>query len=74
MYLSFLSYYEFSMHRMKPMAKTSVMAAWSFELYLYLEQTVPQLSDCCPLGRLVFYITLYSQVMKNDSYAEIFGQ
>ena len=56
------------------MAKTSVMAAWSFELYLYLEQTVPQVSDCCPLGRLVFYITLYSQVMKNDSYAEIYGQ
>ena len=29
--------------------------AWSFELYLYLELTVPQMSDCCPLGRLVTY-------------------
>ena len=27
--------------------------AWSFELYLYLELTVPQVSDCCPLGQLV---------------------
>ena len=27
--------------------------AWSFELYLYLELTVPQVSNCCPLGRLV---------------------
>ena len=26
---------------------------WSFELYLYLELTVPQVSNCCPLGRLV---------------------
>ena len=54
MYLSFLSYYEFSMHRMKPMAKTSMMVVWCFKLYLYLELTVPQVSDCCPLGRLVY--------------------
>ena len=36
------------------MPKTSVMVAWSFELYLYLELTVPQVSDCCPLRRLVY--------------------
>ena len=54
MYLSFLSYYEFSMHRMKLMAKTSMMVVWCFKLYLYLELTVPQVSDCCPLGRLVY--------------------
>ena len=28
--------------------------AWSFKLYLYIELTVPQVSDCCPVGRLVF--------------------
>ena len=28
---------------------------WSFELYLYIELTVPQVSDCCPLGRLVLF-------------------
>ena len=28
--------------------------ALSFELYLYFELTVPQVSDCCPLGRLVY--------------------
>ena len=27
--------------------------AWSFELYLYIELTVSQVSHCCPLGRLV---------------------
>ena len=27
--------------------------SWSFEIYLYLELTVPQVSNCCPLGRLV---------------------
>ena len=27
--------------------------AWSFELHLYLELTVPQVRDCCPLGGLV---------------------
>ena len=26
---------------------------WNFVLYLYLELTVHQVSDCCPLGRLV---------------------
>ena len=31
---------------------------WSFELYLYLELTVPQVSDCCPLGRLVCFAPL----------------
>ena len=25
---------------------------WSFELNFYPELTVPQVSDCCPLGRL----------------------
>ena len=30
--------------------------SWGFELYLYLELpvTVPQVSDCCLLGQLVF--------------------
>ena len=32
--------------------------AWSFELYLYIELTVPQVSDCCPLGRLVVLFVL----------------
>ena len=30
---------------------------WSFELYLYLELTVPQVSDCCPLGWLVLVLS-----------------
>ena len=38
------------------MAKTSVMVAKSFKLYLYHELTVPQVSDCCPLGRLVSFL------------------
>ena len=32
------------------------MVAKSFKLYLYLELTVPQVSDCSPLGRLVCVI------------------
>ena len=32
--------------------------SWSFELYLYLELTVPQVSDFCPLKRLVFVFVL----------------
>ena len=28
--------------------------SWSFKLYFYLELTVPQVSDCCPLGQLDF--------------------
>ena len=31
--------------------------SWSFELNLYLELTVPQVSDCGPLGRLFFKMT-----------------
>ena len=32
----------------------SPKVAWSFELYLYIELTVPQVSDCSPLGRLIY--------------------
>ena len=32
--------------------------AWSFQLYLYLELTIPQVSDCCPLGDLFNLICL----------------
>ena len=32
------------------MAKTSVVVAWSFELYLYHQLTVPQVSDGRPLA------------------------
>ena len=39
------------------MAKMSVMVAWSFELYLYLELTVPQVSDCYPVGRFMPAVT-----------------
>ena len=35
------------------MTKISLMVSWSFELYSYLQQTVPQVSDCCLLGLLV---------------------
>ena len=34
------------------MAKTSVMVAWSFESYSYLQLTIAQVSDCCSLGLL----------------------
>ena len=34
-------------------ALARVLVAKSFKLYLYLELTVPQVSDCCPLGQLV---------------------
>ena len=33
------------------MAKTSVMVAWNFFHYIiYLQLTVPRVSECCPLG------------------------
>ena len=35
------------------MAKTSVMVAWSFEMYSYFQLTVPQVSDSFPLGLLI---------------------
>ena len=33
--------------------------AWSFKLYLYLELTVPQVSDCCPFVQLVLPYRLF---------------
>ena len=49
--------------------------AWSFELYLYTELTVPQMSHCCPLGRLVslcqlsnpFYFALFQLKVVNKA-------
>ena len=42
--------------------------AWSFELYLYMKLTVPQVSDCCPLGRLIYasynFGTVRARIMK----------
>ena len=38
------------------MAGYNITVPWSFELYLYLELTVPQVSNCCPLGRLVLLL------------------
>ena len=40
------------------MAKTYVKFAWSFKLYSYLQLTVPQVSDCCPLWLLVIVIII----------------
>ena len=52
------------MHRMKHMATTSVIVAWSFELYLYLELT--QVSDRCPPGRLVhWFYDNFKYIMKD---------
>ena len=48
--------------RMKPMAKTYMMVAKSFKLYLYLELTVPQVSDCCHLGDLFTFCELYRNI------------
>ena len=38
---------------------SSTKGIWSFKLYLYLELTVPQVSDCCPLGWLVFILICF---------------
>ena len=42
------------------MAKASVMVAWSFALYSYLQLTVHQVSDCWPLGLLVLFCYMWS--------------
>ena len=41
------------------MAKTSVMVGWSVKLYSYLQLTVPQVSDCCPLRQLVILLVSF---------------
>ena len=41
--------------------------AWSLELYLYFELTVPQVSDCCPLGQLVCFSFLLELWMRHIS-------
>ena len=45
--------------------------SWSFILYLYLELTVPQVRDCCPLGRLVSEMFLSRSSTKNMMFVEI---
>ena len=46
--------------------------SWSLELYLYLELTVPQVSSCCPLGRLVLFVLF--QFMYNEKLKYIFNR
>ena len=48
------------MHRMKHIAKTYLMVAWSFEFYSYLQLTVLQVSDCYPLGAACFILETFS--------------
>ena len=58
----------------------SVMAAWSFELNSCLQLTVHQVSDCCPLGRLVWFSLCFTTILRTwscmalSSQAYILGQ
>ena len=38
--------------------------AWRFELYLCFGLTIPQVSDCCPLGRLVYVVNPSAVLIK----------